>query len=127
MRVLDLPPERWLNDAELELENAARAWATGNAGMGRVGARRAAGMALKAWLGVHPQPDYGQSYMHHLNALADDARQPSAQREAAWRLSARPQPAGGFAVPPPPALTPMMDARALMDWAAAQAGLVAAG
>jgi hypothetical protein len=120
MRVLEQSIERWLVDAEAELANAERAWATGNAGMGRVSSRRAAGMALKAWLGAAPREGYGQSYMHHLNALADDSSFEASPREAAWRLCARPRPEAGFVVDTAPGLTPMLDARLLMDWARAQ-------
>ncbi len=104
-----------------ELAGADASWASGNAGRGRVGARRAAGMALAARLTLEPRPAYGTSFMHHLNALADDAEAPVALREAAWRLSARPIPPQGFEVSLPPGLTPMADARAIVEWVAAAA------
>lgn len=106
----------WLAQVGPELDGADQAWRTGNAGRGRVGARRAAGMALKAWISPTPRPDYGTSFMHHLNALADDTDRPAAVREAAWRLSARPVPEGGFQIAPNVALTPMDDARAIIAW-----------
>lgn len=105
---------------EPELVGADAAWASGNAGRGRVGARRAAGMALAARLSIEPQPEYGTSFMHHLNALADDAGAPPALREAAWRLSARPMPPHGFEVAPAPGLTPMIDARTIVAWVATE-------
>jgi len=103
---------------EPEMAGADAAWASGNAGRGRVGARRAAGMALAARLALEPLPEYGTSFMHHLNALADDSGAPPALREAAWRLSARPMPPHGFEVAPAPGLTPMTDARTIVAWVA---------
>jgi hypothetical protein len=104
----------WWAQIEPELAGANAAWGSGNAGKGRVGARRAAGMGLKAWLSLAPKETYGTSFMHHLNALADDAAQPQAIRESAWRLAARAIPEGGFQVPLAPGLTPMADARAII-------------
>ncbi len=109
--------QAWLEEADGELARAGEAWRGGNAGKGRVGSRRAAGMALKAWLtlGVGGE-GYGTSFMHHLNALADDASQPAALREAGWRLAARKTPEGGFSAPTPATLTPMDDAALIMGW-----------
>lgn len=111
---------RWLADAEGEWDRAWSNWRGGNTGKGRVGSRRAAGMGLKAWLSLQARPEYRTSFMHHLNALADDAEQPVAMRECAWRLSARPMPAAGFAVPIGNTLTPMDDARTLLAWCATE-------
>lgn len=110
----------WLAQIAAELAGADAAWGEGNAGRGRVGARRAAGMGLKAWLARGPRADYGTSFMHHLNALADDGERPVAVREAAWRLAARPVPEGGFQRAPAPALTPMADAREIIAWVEAE-------
>lgn len=115
----------WMTRAAAELADAAESWSAGNAGRGRVCARRAAGMALKAWLEVDPRPGYGTSFMHHLGALADDESVEVAAREAAWRLAARQPPAAGFAAPLPERLTPMHDAELIRDWCAAR--LAAAG
>ncbi len=113
----------WLTRAARELAGAGEAWQTGNAGRGRVGARRAAGMAIKARLAVEPRDGYGTNFMHHLNAMADDSTIESMVREAAWRLAARQPPEGGFAVATPAKLTPMHDAEVIMQWAeAAPAG-----
>lgn len=113
----------WMAQAASELVGAAEAWQSGNAGRGRVGARRAAGMAIKARLAVEARDGYGTSFMHHLNAMADDMSVAPAAREAAWRLAARPVPEGGFGVATPAKLTPMHDAELIMRWAeAAPAG-----
>lgn len=111
----------WLAQADQEILGGDAAWAEGNAGKGRVCSRRAAGMAIKAWLAATPRENYGRSFMHHLNALADDeAVESIAIREAAARLSARKRPAEGYQVPLPEGLTPMHDARSIMDWCRAQ-------
>lgn len=113
----------WLDRAALELEDARSSWAAGNAGRGRVSARRAAGMALKAWLAAADDVEhaaYRTNFMHHLNALADDPARPAAIREAAWRLAARPVPEGGFTAPLPVKLTPMHDAEAIIAWCTAR-------
>lgn len=107
----------WMAQAERELAGAAEAWQTGNAGRGRVGARRAAGMAIKARLAVDDREGYGKTFMHHLNAMADDPSIESSVREAAWRLAARDAPAAGFEVEVPAKLTPMHDAQIIMHWA----------
>lgn len=118
--------EEWFAASGPELEGARAAYAEGNLGKARVGARRAAGMALKGWLGAlvdrgEAAPDYGRNFMHHLNALADDAGvEALGVREAAWRLAARGRPEGGFAVPTPDPLTPMEDAQLIMTWARQQ-------
>lgn len=116
--------QRWFDQVGPELEAAAVAWRGGNAGRGRVGARRAAGMALRGWLASSPREGYGTSFMHHLNALADDEALPLDLREAAWRLCGRPTPEGGFQAPlPAERLTPVDDARLVVDWARREAGL----
>lgn len=112
---------QWRQQAAGELEAAESWWRAGNAGRGRVGARRAAGMAIKARLAGEPRPDYGTSFMHHLNALADDADVEVGVREAAWRLAARPRPEAGWQVAVEQPLTPTADARRVMDWALADA------
>ena len=111
--------EEWMTDARRELTGATDWWRQGNAGRGRVGARRAAGMAFKARLIREPRPGYGTSFMHHLNAAADDVSLPVPLREAAWRLAARPTPESGWEIPLPEGLTPMADAQTALDWAAA--------
>lgn len=106
----------WMISARQEIELAERNWQAGDRGKGRVGSRRAAGMALKARLSLAPDARYGRAYIQHINALADDERAPAAQREMAWRLAARPIPAEGFLRAIEGGLTPLMDAQGLMDW-----------
>lgn len=111
----------WFAKAAPELAAAGAAWGTGNAGKGRVGSRRAAGMALKGWLTVAPDDDFGVNFMHHLHALADAEGADMGVREAAGRLAARPRPEGGFQIRVGPELTPMADATAIARWAAEEA------
>ncbi|MCA9538086.1 MAG: hypothetical protein KC620_04325 [Myxococcales bacterium] len=113
---MDPTIEDWLSRAEQELAGADESWRGGNAGRGRVGSRRAAGMAIVAWLTAEPQEGYGRNFMHHLNALADDERFAAGVREAAWRLAARPAPGVGWRVEPPRPLTPMADAQLIGDF-----------
>ncbi len=110
-----------------ELAGADEAWRSGNAGRGRVGARRAAGMALKAWLCLQPRDGYGTSFMHHLGALADDESVAYGAREAAWRLCARPVPEAGFQLALPAGLTPLDDARTIIDLISAELPALSAG
>ena len=108
--------EDWMSRSDSEIEGAASAWRAGNAGRGRVGARRAAGMAIKGRLSLEARADYGTTFMHHLNALADDGGVEAGVREAAWRLAARPAPEGGWQVPIARGLTPMDDAEVVRGW-----------
>lgn len=112
----------WMRQAAAELDGAHAAWEQGNAGRGRVGARRAAGMAIKARLAVAPRAGYGTNFMHHLGALADDEAVEVAVREAAWRLAARKPPEHGFVVALPERLTPMHDVDVIMAWCKAGIG-----
>ncbi len=105
-----------LQQAEDELAKADHWWSEGQAGRGRVGSRRAAGMALRYWLQTAGKEGYGTSFMHHINAAADDPDVPDTVRWAAWRLAARKAPDGGWPVPLPHGLTPIMDARLVLDW-----------
>lgn len=118
MSTAELSPAGLRTQAQSELSRAESAWTEGNAGMSRVCCRRAAGMVIRAWLAEAPRPGYGTNFMHHLRGLADDASHPAGAREAAWRLAARPKPEAGWAVPIGPTLTPMDDARAVIDYLA---------
>ena len=114
----DNQPDRGVlfEQAERELEGATHWWRGGNAGRGRVASRRAAGMALRAWVQFASRPGYGTSFMHHLNGAADDESIPLDVRMAAWRLAARKKPEAGWPIPLPPNLTPIMDAQLVVDW-----------
>ena len=117
----------WLSKADGELAQAERAWKSGNAGRGRVGSRRAAGMALKALLLLEPNEAYGTSFMHHLAGIADDSDIDGEVREAAWRLSARARPDAGWAHALPEPLTPMADATIISEFAKARISQVSSG
>jgi HEPN domain-containing protein len=83
-----LKPEEWLRAAENELRRAGEALAHRQQRAGVAGCRRAAGMAWNAVLAQSetPDPDYGRSYMEHLQALARDVAIPEAVRAAAQTL-----------------------------------------
>jgi len=70
---------------ESELKRAEAAQAAGNAGLARVCARRAAGIALRGWSG-----QVGDA-MKQLGKLQQDHRMPENIREAARRLSTKVQ------------------------------------
>jgi len=70
-----------------ELRTGERARASGNEGMARVCARRAAGMAIES---VHPPSAAGNAdIMSRLRALEADLSRPASVREAAGRLAAK--------------------------------------
>ena len=117
----------WLNKADGELAQAEQAWKSGNAGRGRVGSRRAAGMALKALLRLEPNAAYGTSFMHHVAGIADDPKIDGEVREAAWRLSARARPDAGWAHALPDPLTPMADAIIVAQFAKARISQFSSG
>ena len=102
--------------AARELQMCRQVWRQGNAGKARVCARRAAGMAIRAWLTTMKDTVYGTNFMHHLGGLADDPRWPTAVRESAWRLAARGTPDGGFLMPLPDPLEPATDAASIIVW-----------
>ena len=106
-----------LRELTVELKMADDAWREGHAGKARVCSRRAAGMGLKLLLAVEPRAEWGKSFMHHLNALADDPTAEVSAREAAYRLCGRSAPEQGFEVALVAGLTPMMDAELVIAWA----------
>ena len=106
-----------LAQADAEAADSEASWAARNAGRARVTARRAAGMAIRAWLMAQDGVTYGTNFMHHLAGVADDARHPTPLRESAWRLAARGKPEGGFQTPLPDPLVPVTDARSIITWA----------
>jgi hypothetical protein len=105
-----------LLQAEQELVGCRNAWKSGNAGKARVGARRAAGMAIRACLRLEPQPGYGSNFMHHLAGVADGEGLPTALRESAHRLANRGWPDDGFSTPLPDPLEPSADANSIIQW-----------
>jgi hypothetical protein len=74
---------------EKELSTASQAASTGNDGMMRVCARRAAGIAIVHWLEHNPRPDWGTDAMNRLRNLQLEGSIPHAVREAAGRLTAK--------------------------------------
>lgn len=70
-----------------EMTEAREAQAAGNIGRARTCARRAAGMAMQATLGIGPgAATYGSTFTDGLRRLALDQHIPNAVREAAARL-----------------------------------------
>jgi len=79
-------PRAWLRLAMQELRAAEQAYGNRNARGGLLGAKRAAGMALRGALLLAPDPRYGRSYVQHLAGLATDDTAPEAVRLAARNL-----------------------------------------
>lgn len=79
-------PREWLRLALRELRGAEQAYGNHNARGGLLGAKRAAGMALRGALTAQPSEAYGRNYVQHLAALAEDVAAPEAVRQAATRL-----------------------------------------
>jgi hypothetical protein len=70
-----------------EITEARQAQAAGNIGRARTCARRAAGMAMQATLGIGPgATTYGSTFIDGLRRLADDRHFPDDVRAAAGRL-----------------------------------------
>jgi len=117
---MSVEPE-WVSTVNREMAVAENAWREGNAGMGRVGSRRAAGFAVRALVEGRGVEGYGKTLMHHLGALADAEAVPIAVRESAHRLAARKIPAEGFVTPfEKGKTTPMDDARQIFRWVCAE-------
>ena len=84
---------RYLSDSdrlaiEAELARAASALATGNDGKARVCARRACGVALRAWYALNERPGLPADAQSLLRHAASDDGLPVSTREAAGRLPA---------------------------------------
>ncbi|MDZ7266808.1 MAG: hypothetical protein ONB48_06510 [candidate division KSB1 bacterium] len=80
-------------DYLVELAEARQVLGAGNIGRARTCARRAAGMVLRAAIGVGPSPAcYAPTFILALHKLASDAAYPPAVREAAGRLVDRSKP-----------------------------------
>jgi HEPN domain-containing protein len=74
---------------EDELNRARKARASGNEGQARVCARRAAGIAVRAWYRRRSEAEGPGDALKQLQRLQGDAAVPEAVREAARRLTAR--------------------------------------
>jgi HEPN domain-containing protein len=72
-----------------ELDKAENARARGNEGQARVCARRAAGLAARAFLARRGDPVHTPSAYDVLRLIAEDTRIPAALRESAQRLTLR--------------------------------------
>ena len=81
--------EEALQSVEQELGRARQAAITGNIGMMRVCARRAAGAAIAYWLQFNERPDWRLDAMSRIRHLEADQSIPTNVREAAMRLMAR--------------------------------------
>ena len=74
-------------DGEFVTANQARK--SGNDGMVRVCARRAAGIAITNWLEQNPRQGWGVDAMNQLKNLQKDESMPQNIRDAAMRLTTR--------------------------------------
>ncbi len=81
--------EETLHLVEREFATARQAAATGNDGMARVCARRAAGAAIAFWLQFNERPGWRVDAMSRILHLEADTSFPQDVREAALRLTAR--------------------------------------
>lgn len=74
---------------EAELKRAEEARAAGNEGQARVCARRAAGLAIRAYYQQQGAANWGGDAWTQLNRLKDDAAAPDAIRAMAVRLTTK--------------------------------------
>ena len=81
--------EKYLRQAEIELQRAREAKEVGNNGRARTAARRAVGCSLTALKEKFSERNYGEDVMRQLRNFMDDATVPIEAREAAERLQAR--------------------------------------
>lgn len=72
-----------------ELARGREAQAAGNAGLARVCARRAAGLAIKAWYQVRDDVHWGGDALTQLTRLRAEAAAPEPVRAAAARLTTK--------------------------------------
>ncbi len=101
-----------------EYDGVVRALAQKHRKQAVVGARRAAGMAINAWLCLAPNDAYGRSYAEHLQAMLRDASVPAHAREAARALVAASLEGGGLVSLGPSDPGPALAARTLLAWCA---------
>lgn len=74
---------------DAEFTTARAAAAAGNAGMVRVCARRAAGIAIDRWLQDHPRTAWAADSVGRLRSVEAEGSFPEPIRQAAHRLAAR--------------------------------------
>ena len=72
-----------------ELNTAEHARKTGNQGMVRVCARRAAGLAIGHWMAQNRRPGRSSDAMNRIRAVERDESMPADVRDAAGRLAAK--------------------------------------
>jgi hypothetical protein len=78
----------YADDIQLELERAVQAMEEDNDGKARVCCRRAAGAAIRHWLGKQEAPPaWGHSAIVQLRTLATETTLPAAVQHAAARLT----------------------------------------
>ena len=95
-----------------ELERGRQAQAAGNAGQARVCARRAAGLAIKAWYQAREGSDWGGDAMTQLTRLKAEGVVPEKVRAAAGRLITKVD----FDHTLPFVDDPLVDARLIIDY-----------
>jgi hypothetical protein len=101
----------WRDETVLELTRAKEAQRSGNQGMVRASARRAAGIAISELQQRFPEKQYGRDFMEQLRSFAGDEAIPTAARAAADRLQTRISP--DFESP---SKHPIEDARIIIDF-----------
>lgn len=99
-----------LRDIEREFATARHAQKSGNDGMVRVCARRAAGRAISLWLRSNPRQGWGVDAMNQLRNLYRDQTMPQAVRDAALRLTTKRSETGGDTV----TINPLGDAEIII-------------
>ncbi len=76
-------------DIGREMATARKAEAAGNAGMARVCARRAAGIAIAFWLQSNARETWGTDALSRLKSIQTEVSMPESVRNAALRLTTR--------------------------------------
>lgn len=89
MSMEKLTKEQTLAQIQREMETAAVARKSGNEGMTRVCARRAAGIAIGYWLSNHLEKQWGADAMNRLRHSQHEPAVPAHVREAAVRLTTK--------------------------------------
>lgn len=79
----------WIDEIELELNRGREAKRVGNDGKTRAAARRAVGIAVRAFQKRSGNKQYGDDSIGQLRGIAADQLLPGEVRDAATRLQAR--------------------------------------